>query len=380
MFPTAISGHPLVRNMQQSRCSKWTRSVFKLSLLPFSKLLDVFSPLILKQIMNVLADPDEETTGTVLGMEFGYQDLFFWYAGTWLGNQVLTVCVQYLIESDGVLSSRMRLVEYIEVHNGLDLIQVDQPVGTYLDEIKGLDKAIRDGSRSFFDLYSYLCEFIIILVLYHEFYGEHFAKTLITVPFIYTATAVVDIFLNFKFSLPFKQSAKKFMSVAEEILSNYKTIHLYNAREAEARIYDNAMRDVEEKYRIKGRILSIFSILQKSILGLGLYSMADNLGKSIVDPSSPYKVGDFVVVTALYLKFVMPLTKLGDTLRELVAHNAYMDAFVKKFNARPTHEVKRLLVQDYSTIFENTHNIKFKHVNFSYPENDERSPLHSLYS
>lgn len=378
VFPTAISTTALITNMQQPRIYKYVRGLIKIVVLPFGKLIDLFSPIILKEIINVLSSPDPKNTkGELLGYQVGSQQLFYLYAGTWLGSQLLSVLINYLIEGDAVLAARMRLVEYVEKHIQLDLIQNDHAVGKYLDDIKGIDRAIREGSKSMFDLWSLGSEFLSIIFIFDYYYKNHFTKTFITIPFIYLFTAAIDVFLNLLYALPFKKSASSFMSIAEEIFSNYRTIHLFNGYDEETKAYDRAMNKVEDTYRKKGLILSVFSMIQKIILGAGLYSIADILGNSIEDPTTPYTVGDFIVLTALYLKFVIPLSKLGDTVRELATQNAYLGAFVNKMNTLPTSKLNASSTGNYN-FNEMKPTITFKNVNFSYPQSVDEDKARSI--
>ena len=211
VFPASIEikEYPLLNNYQPNLFTRFLRGCVKLIALPFAKLLDLSSPIILGLIINVFDNVSEgkEDGVKILGITLTSRNLFYVYTFTWLANQWLTQSLNYLIESDGILASRMRLTEYIIKHDSLSLEQKNRPTGLYLDEIKGIDKAAREGSKLIFEIYASIMEFIIIVTILSKLYPGEFGLSFGVAPAIYAATSLIDIFLFAGFSMPIKHAS-----------------------------------------------------------------------------------------------------------------------------------------------------------------------------
>ena len=366
MFPssTEIKDYPLLENYQQPGITRFLRGIIKIVGLPFSRLLDLSSPIVLGQIIQIFdkVEDGEEDQINFLGYTWTSKDLFYLYTFIWLGGQWLSQNLNYLIESDGVLASRMRLTEYIIKHDMLSLKQKNRPTGFYLDEIKGIEKATREGTKLVFDVWASTAEFFAIIGILVKFYPGEFRLSYGVAPTIYALTSLLDIYLFIGFSMPIKNASKNFMEIAEEIISNNKTMMLYSAEEKEEKAYDEAMGSIEGRFRAKMRVVALLSFIQKGILAGGLYSIVDQVGKRVLNPNSPYNEGNFVVLTALYFKLIAPLGSLGDTIRELLTHIAYFKAFVEKINLD--------ISLDEGVDFDESKppTIVFNGVDFKYPE------------
>lgn len=314
LFPKPIPPNALALPMQ-SLLSRHSRIFLKLIGLPIARLLELYSPVILKEIVLELSmkPPLTPLKGHVMGYECSLGLLIALYTGVLGSSKVLAKSIQYLIDSDAERVIGLRLAEYLEACK-------DDEVSA--DEVKGISDAIRYGSKAVFELWTSVCEYIIVMVLFEHFYNDQFSQPFFVVSAVSSILCALDIFSHSLLAIPLKIAGERLMQASPPV-EDYATTTTPVLAE---------ITDLEKTQRRRWRRGCFFSVWQEIILAVGLFWVMRIVSDEVKNPASSCNVADFIVVFFFYLSLASPHSKINASAGPLTMYVPYLRAQTARLN------------------------------------------------
>jgi ATP-binding cassette subfamily B protein len=227
---------------------------------------------------------------------------------------------------------------------------------------------------AFFEVLPLFVELVFVsIILWSLFGGFYAAATFFTVlAYVYFTIRVTEWRIRFRREMNTADEAAATRAV--DSFLNYETVKYFNAEEAEAARYDDAMK-VYEKMAVKSHTsLSVVNIGQGAIISIGLMIIMTVAGFDI--QQGHLTIGDFVAVNTYLLQLYLPLNFLGWVYRELRQSLVDMERMFGLFDEQPDicdpDDAKSLVVSGGELIFENVHfsygdRVILKGVSFKVP-------------
>jgi phosphate starvation-inducible membrane PsiE len=328
LFPRVLFKQGEIKG-EQSRCTLVSRAFVKLIGALFSRGVAIYSPMILKEIINVLTSylwAPQPIKGNVLGYECDISELLICYTFASGGQWALERIIKYLINRDGERAVSLRLQEY-----ALMLKEISGPVqniGQKSDEIKGFGEAVRYGSKLVFELWASFWEYVMIVGFFEYFYGNRFMAPVLATSLGSILLIIGDIYFHYSLAAPLKEART-------DVMSNFNK-QFNDEIGSDAVTTQASVRALESTHCRRWWVEFSFSVLLEVVLALGLFWIIKITSDVVMDKTeSSYTVADFVVILFIYLKMINPLTKFSEHARLIFTHSAYFPALLRILDAQP---------------------------------------------
>ncbi|KAI6207258.1 putative iron-sulfur clusters transporter ATM1 [Aphelenchoides fujianensis] len=298
------------------------RVIAALALLGAAKLLNVYVPFLLRDVINYYNErapdglrmsmdtaPDALiTTGIALIIAYGSAR-----AGSALFNE-LRNAVFARVAQHSVRSIAHRI--FLHLHN-LDLsFHLGRQTGA-------LSKAIDRGTRGMsfvlsalvFNIVPTIFEVSLVAGIFYVKCGTDF--TVVTMGTIATyAAATIGITLwRTKFRHRMNEADNEASSRALDSLINYETVKYFTNERLEADRYDHHLRKYEAASLKTSSSLALLNFVQNAIFSAGMIGVMALAARNI--QNGTMNVGDIVMVNTLLFQLSMPLNFLGSVYREV---------------------------------------------------------------
>lgn len=339
--------------------------MFALLSLVLSKLALVGVPLVLKEIVDSLDNPEGRmlVLPVTLLLTYGALRLFSsmfnelrdalfakvrYHAMRRLSNQVL----EHLY--------RLSLRFHLERNTG------------------GISRDLERGTQSISSILNYLvfniiptaAEFILVAFILLRGYEVKFTLVTFATVFIYIGftLAVTNWRMHFRHAMNRLDSEANTQAI--DGLINYETVRYFNNEAFELERYDRTLNDWEQVAVKSQNSMSLLNFGQGAIIAVGVTLIMTYATQGVVDGTM--SLGDLVLVNALMLQLFMPLNFLGIVYRAVRYALADMDRIFQLLD-----QGEEITDQSEAREIDLAHSdIRFEHVSFSY--NPDRQILRDV--
>lgn len=358
-----------IRNIKRMLPFLWDykgRALLALIFLVISKLAVVGMPLVLKEIVDNLDNPDA-TNALVL--------------------PIVLLLIYGVLRLISGLFNELRDAIFARVRYGA-IKKLSLQVLTRLYELSlrfhlerktgGISRDLERGTQSLSSIMNYLvfniiptmAEFLLVAFILLSQYNWKFAfVTLVTVVVYISFTLLITEWrMHYRHAMNRLDSEAN--SKAIDGLINYETVKYFTNEEYELNRYQSTMTEWEDSAVKSQNSMNLLNFGQGAVISIGVTFIMIYAAQGVVDGSMT--LGDLVLVNAMMLQLFMPLGFLGIIYRALKYSLADMDLMIKLLDTKPEIEDKN----NAKELLINTAEIEFRDVNFSY--NKERQILKNI--
>ena len=333
------------------------RVIAALTLLIFAKLASVAIPLVLKEIIDTLDQPQAMLTLPVwLLLAYGILRLCSTLFGE-LRDAIFAKVTQRAIR-------RIANKVFYHLHSLSLRFHLERQTG-------GVSRDIERGSRGIsfllnfmlFNILPTLLEISLVLIILMAQYNIWFSIIIFVTLLAYIALTLIYTERRMIFRRTMNNMDSKANTQAIDSLLNYETVKYFNNEDWEAKRYDEHMQ-TWEKAAIRNQIsLASLNAGQSLIIATGITLLMFLAADEVIKGSMT--LGDLVLVNAYLLQLYMPLHFLGFVYREIKHSLTDME---KMFGLLA--ENKEIQDNPAATTLNARHaKISFNQVNFSYEPN-----------
>jgi ATP-binding cassette subfamily B protein len=337
-----------------------TRVILALSLLILAKLTNVSVPLVLKEIVDALNQP---------------QAILMLPVFLLIGYGVLRLCSTLFGELRDAVFAKVtqrairRIATRVFAHlHALSLrFHLERQTG-------GVSRDIERGTRGIsflmnfmlFNILPTLLEIILVMAILIKQYDILFAVIIFITLLAYIALTLIVTEWRMIFRRTMNTMDSKANTQAIDSLLNYETVKYFGNEAWESRRYDEHLQ-TWEKAAIRNQVsLAALNSGQSAIIAVGMtllmFLAADHVTQGTMT------IGDLVLVNAFLLQLYMPLHFLGFVYREIKHSLADMERMFSLLDENREIQDKpgagALQLQDKKPA-----TIRFDHVNFGYDAN-----------
>ena len=187
----------------------------------------------------------------------------------------------------------------------------------------GLSRALDRGAKgielllrfSIFEVVPVVLEVIIVSVVLWATFGIYYCLATLSTVFLYGIYTFKLTEWRILIRKKMNESDENAGSKMVDSLLNYETVKYFNSENKEINLYNDALKDYEEK-AVKTRLsLTAVNLGQGVIISFGLFSIMSMAAYDIY--YNNMSVGDFVIVNTFLLQLYVPLEFLGYVYREI---------------------------------------------------------------
>lgn len=331
------------------------RIAVTLLLLALAKLAMVASPLILKEIIDRLDDPN-----IVLVLPLGW---LLAYGAFWLLSSLFNEL------RDAVFSRvRYRAMNLISLHVFKHLHKLD--LDFHLERrIGGISRDITRGAQSVSTLLAILV-FNILPSLFEV--SLVIGLLLIKYDILFTIVSLITVVAYLVFTLMITQWRMKYRyqmndleseanTCAVDSLINYETVKYFNAENFEVNRYQGTMNKWESIAIKTFNSMTLLNFAQSAIIGIGVTIILILAANGVVNKT--LTLGDMILIQALLLQLFLPLGALGIVYRQIKHNLIDMSNLFGLLDTQPKIQDK----ENAKDLSVPQGLVEFKGVNFSYP-------------
>ena len=187
----------------------------------------------------------------------------------------------------------------------------------------GLSRALDRGAKgielllrfSIFEVVPVVLEVIIVSVVLWATFGIYYCLATLSTVFLYGIYTFKLTEWRILIRKKMNESDENAGSKMVDSLLNYETVKYFNSENKEINLYNDALKDYEEK-AVKTRLsLTAVNLGQGVIISFGLFSIMSMAAYDIY--YNNMSIGDFVIVNTFLLQLYVPLEFLGYVYREI---------------------------------------------------------------
>jgi ABC-type transport system involved in Fe-S cluster assembly fused permease/ATPase subunit len=343
---------------------RW-RAGLAIGALVLSKLANVAVPLLLKDIVDALDQPENVALILPLSLVIAYGLM---RAGSALFNELRDAI--FARARHGMMRDlSVRLVEHL--HQLSLRFHLDRKTGGIT---RDMDRGTRAVSSLFnlmlFNIVPTLVEVTLIAVILLAAYNPWFAIiTFGTVSIYITFTTLVTNW-RMKFRIQMNTADSEANTYAVDGLLNYETVKYFGNEREELQRYDHQLSEWENAAVRSQTSMSALNFGQAFIIAIGVTAIMALAAQGVVDGSMT--LGDLVLVNTFLLQLFIPLGFLGIVYSQVRHNLADIRSMFRLFDEQPeitdAPNAKALEVQHAV--------VRFEDVHFAYEP--ERPILHGL--
>lgn len=288
------------------------RILLALSLLIFAKMAAVGTPLILKEIIDHLENPN-----ILLLLPLG---LLLAYGSFWLLSSLFNEL------RDAVFAKvRYGAMREISLHVFKHLHQLD--LGFHLDRrIGGISRDIDRGAQSvstllsilIFNILPSLFEVALVVGILLFNYDIFFAIVSLSTVVVYLVLTLSITGWRMKYRYQMNDMSSEANTCAVDSLLNYETVKHFNAEDFEINRYQSIMKKWQKVAVKTFTSMTLLNFAQSAVIGIGVTIILILAADGVVDKS--LSLGDMILIQALLIQLFLPLGALGIVYRQ-VKHN-----------------------------------------------------------
>ncbi len=343
---------------------RW-RAGLAIGALVLSKLANVAVPLLLKDIVDALDQPDNVALILPLSLVIAYGLM---RAGSALFNELRDAI--FARARHGMMRDlSVRLVEHL--HQLSLRFHLDRKTGGIT---RDMDRGTRAVSSLFnlmlFNIVPTLVEVTLIAAILLAGYNPWFAIiTFSTVGIYITFTTLVTNW-RMKFRIQMNTSDSEANSYAVDGLLNYETVKYFGNEREELKRYDDQLADWENAAVHSQTSMSALNFGQAFIIAIGVTLIMVLATQGVVDGSMT--LGDLVLVNTYLLQLFIPLGFLGVVYSQVRHNLTDIRSMFRLFDEQPeiTDEPNAQPLEIRNAV------VRFEDVDFAYEP--ERPILHGL--
>jgi ATP-binding cassette subfamily B protein len=333
------------------------RVILALSLLVLAKLANVSVPLVLKEIVDALNQPNAILVlPAFLLISYGALRLCSTLFGE-LRDAIFAKVTQRAIR-------RVANKVFVHLHTLSLRFHLERQTG-------GVSRDIERGSRGIsflmnfmlFNILPTLLEIGLVLAILISQYDIWFAIIIILTLLAYIALTLIVTEWRMIFRRTMNTMDSKANTQAIDSLLNYETVKYFGNEAWEARRYDEHLQSWEKAAIRNQTSLASLNAGQSAIIAVGVTLLMFLAAGKVIEGSM--SLGDLVLVNAFMLQLYMPLHFLGFVYREIKHSLADMERMFTLLGENKEIQDKpdaRILDSQNATI-------SFNHVNFGYEPN-----------
>ncbi len=336
------------------------RVVLALSFLIMAKLANVGVPLVLKEVVDALDQPQALLALPIL--------LLVGYGALRLGNSLFgelrdVVFAKVLQRS----IRRVALKVFQHLHSLALRFHLERQTGGMSRDIERGTAGIRFLLNfTLFNIIPTLFEIVLVSAILLVRYDPWYAIVTLATLAVYIVFTLFITEWRMIFRRTMNEMDSKANTKAIDSLLNYETVKYFNNEAYEARRYDETLQSWEKAAVRNQTSLSVLNAGQAAIIGVGVTILMLMASNGVVTGSMT--LGDLVLVNAFLIQLYMPLHFLGFVYREIRHSLADMERMFGLLNQR--EEVKDK--PGATELAVDAGPIRFEHVQFGY---DNRRPI-----
>lgn len=333
------------------------RVILALSLLVLAKLANVSVPLVLKEIVDALNQPDAILVlPAFLLISYGALRLCSTLFGE-LRDAIFAKVTQRAIR-------RVANKVFVHLHTLSLRFHLERQTG-------GVSRDIERGSRGIsflmnfmlFNILPTLLEIGLVLAILISQYDIWFAIIIILTLLAYIALTLIVTEWRMIFRRTMNTMDSKANTQAIDSLLNYETVKYFGNEAWEARRYDEHLQSWEKAAIRNQTSLASLNAGQSAIIAAGVTLLMFLAAGKVIEGSM--SLGDLVLVNAFMLQLYMPLHFLGFVYREIKHSLADMERMFTLLGENKEIQDK----PDAQILDSQNATISFNHVNFGYEPN-----------
>ncbi|MGA1063250.1 MAG: ABCB family ABC transporter ATP-binding protein/permease, partial [Burkholderiaceae bacterium] len=309
--PTAPQGTwPVIRTLLPYLLAYRIRIVVALSAMLLAKVANVGVPVVLKEIVDGLANPSTAMLALPVGLILGYGLMRL--AATFFNE--LREVVFARVTQGAVRDISLRVFRHL--HSLSMRFHLERQTG-------GLTRDIERGSRGVgtlvnFTLYSVVPTLVEVLLVtgwlaYH--YEPIFALITLTALVAYVAFTILVTEWRTHFRREMNELDSRANARAIDSLINYETVKYFNNEAFEAARYDKSLLHWQEAAIRSQTSLSVLNVGQSLIIAVAVTLMVWQAVAGV--QAGTMTLGDLVLVNAFLIQLYIPLNFLGVLYREI---------------------------------------------------------------
>ncbi|MFM1927486.1 MAG: hypothetical protein RIR28_69 [Pseudomonadota bacterium] len=309
--PTAPQGTwPVIRTLLPYLLAYRIRIVVALSAMLLAKVANVGVPVVLKEIVDGLANPSTAMLALPVGLILGYGLMRL--AATFFNE--LREVVFARVTQGAVRDISLRVFRHL--HSLSMRFHLERQTG-------GLTRDIERGSRGVgtlvnFTLYSVVPTLVEVLLVtgwlaYH--YEPIFALITLTALVAYVAFTILVTEWRTHFRREMNELDSRANARAIDSLINYETVKYFNNEAFEAARYDKSLLNWQEAAIRSQTSLSVLNVGQSLIIAVAVTLMVWQAVAGV--QAGTMTLGDLVLVNAFLIQLYIPLNFLGVLYREI---------------------------------------------------------------
>jgi ATP-binding cassette subfamily B protein len=293
-----------------------SRIVIALSFIALGRVATVMIPLIYGTLVDHVAGDGPVTAGELFDLS-----VMWWLLG---GFALVQVGQKIFDEGSEFVFARVaqRAVHGAALSTFRHLHQLS--LKFHLDrQTGGMIRAVERGAKGMEFLLTFtllsvaplLLELFLVSGILWWRLGFFYALVTFTTVVVYTIYTLMVTEWRIKFRRRMNEADEGAATRAVDSLINYETVKYFNAEEAEAHNYSEAMKRYEDAAVLSRTTLSVVNIGQGLIIATGLALVMGLAGQDI--HAGLFSLGNFVMVNTFLLQLYLPLGFLGYIYREI---------------------------------------------------------------
>ena len=336
------------------------RVVLALAFLVMAKLANVGVPLVLKEVVDALDQPQALLALPIL--------LLVGYGALRLGNSLfgeLRDAVFAKVLQRSIRRVALRVFQHL--HNLALRFHLERQTGGMSRDIERGTAGIRFLLNfTLFNIVPTLFEIVLVSAILLVRYDPWYVIVTLATLAVYIVFTLLITEWRMIFRRTMNEMDSKANTKAIDSLLNYETVKYFNNEAYEARRYDETLQSWEKAAVRNQTSLSALNAGQAAIIGVGVTILMLMASNGVV--TGTMTLGDLVLVNAFLIQLYMPLHFLGFVYREIRHSLADMERMFGLLNQR--EEVKDK--PGAAELMVGAGPIRFEHVQFGY---DDRRPI-----
>jgi ATP-binding cassette, subfamily B, heavy metal transporter len=286
------------------------RVALALALLTAAKAATVYVPILLKQLVDLFANPANLPVVVPLSLVVGY-------------GALRVAAIAFAELRDAVFAKvAQRAIRTVALQTFRHLHSLS--LGFHLErQTGGLSRAIERGTNGIdtlltfmlFNIVPTLIELALVCAILWGFFGAWYAVVTLVCVLGYVAYTFGITEWRIKYRRQMNETDQEANTRAIDSLLNYETVKYFGNEQYEANRFDQALARYERASVASKSSLSLLNIGQATIIGVGLAVLMLMAGRGVI--AGELTVGDFVLVNTYMIQLYIPLNFLGFVYREI---------------------------------------------------------------
>ena len=339
------------------------RIVTSLICLVMAKVINIFIPIVYKNIIDVLNK--NFALLAIIGMIFAY-------GGTKILVQIFGELRNIIFSKVGHRATRLvALNVFKHMHNLSMRFHITRKTGVLSRSIERGTRGIEAVLRySIFNIFPTSVEIILVSGMLWYICGIWFAVTILITMMVYVGYTLLISTWRISFIREMNQSDNTASNRAIDSLLNFETIKYFGNEEYETVKFNESLQTYEKSSTKTTNSLSILNIGQDVIISLGLVSLMILSANAI--NQNKMTVGDLIMVNTYLFQLSIPLSILGFAYREIKNALVIMEDMFKLLDIPlEVHDAV-----DAEELIISKGEVSFSNVSFAY--NQECPILHNI--